>query len=324
MARILLSVHNRANRHLLREWLSESHEVFAADCAQDIKDVELWIVDSVKIEVLQGAIDALKEEVAPLFLPVLLIVHREDVGLATHHLWRSVDEVITTPISRVELQARLQQLLNTRSMSKRLKALGVQQTNEKLQVAFLQTVELATRLSEARDPYTSGHERRVADIAVAIGREMGLSEQQLLGLRVEGLLHDVGKIAVPSEILSRTGKLSRIEYELIKTHAAAGYEVLIEVDFPWPVAQVALQHHERIDGSGYPRGLKGEEILLEARITAVADVIEAMSNHRPYRPAMGLQHGLREIEENRGLKYDSLVVDATLMIFRKRGYTVPA
>ncbi|MFY9328984.1 MAG: HD domain-containing phosphohydrolase [Georgfuchsia sp.] len=193
---------------------------------------------------------------------------------------------------------------------------------EQLKTAVMSTVEVATTMSEMRDPYTSGHERRVAEIANAIGVELGLDESQQEGLQVAGHLHDVGKITIPSEILSKPGKLSAIEYQMIQGHAQSGYEVLKSVEFPWPVAQVALQHHERMDGSGYPQGLKGKDILLEARIMAVADVVEAMSSHRPYRPGLGIEAALAEIERGRGTSYDPVVTDACLKLFREKGYAL--
>ncbi len=189
-----------------------------------------------------------------------------------------------------------------------------------LEAAFMHTVEVATTLSEMRDPYTAGHERRVAEIAVAIGAELGFDAQRLQGMRIAGSLHDVGKISIPSEILSKPGKLTDIEYLMVKGHPQAGYEILKSVEFPWPVAQVALQHHERMDGSGYPQGLKGEEILFEARIMSVADVVEAMSSHRPYRAGLGIDKALAEIERGRGSAYDPVVVDACLKLFRENGY----
>jgi len=193
-----------------------------------------------------------------------------------------------------------------------------------LEIAFMQTVEVATALSEMRDPYTAGHERRVAEIAAAIGAELGLDARRQEGLRVAGHLHDIGKITIPSEILSKPGKLSAIEFQLVQGHAQASYDVLKGVEFPWPVAQVALQHHERIDGSGYPQGLKGEAILLEARIMAVADVVEAMSSHRPYRAGLGIDMALAEIERGRGTAYDADAADACLRLFRKKCYKLPA
>jgi PAS domain S-box-containing protein len=195
---------------------------------------------------------------------------------------------------------------------------------EQIKTAFVSTVEVATTLSEMRDPYTAGHERRVAEIAVAIGAELGFDASRQEGLRVAGHLHDIGKMTIPAEILSKPGKLSAIEFQLIQGHAQASYDVLKGVEFPWPVAEVALQHHERIDGSGYPQRLKGEAILLEARIMAVADVVEAMSSHRPYRVGRGIEAALQEIERGRGSVYDTDVADACLKLFREKGYAIPA
>ncbi len=192
-----------------------------------------------------------------------------------------------------------------------------------LQDAFMNTVEVAMNLSEMRDPYTAGHERRVAEIAVAISAELGFDAQRQQGMRVAGYLHDIGKITIPAEILSKPGKLNDIEYTLIKGHAQASYDVLKNVDFPWPVAQVALQHHERIDGSGYPQGLKGQGIIIEARILAVADVVEAMSSHRPYRAGLGIEKAMAEIERGRGTAYDEEVANACLRLFKEKGYHLP-
>lgn len=200
----------------------------------------------------------------------------------------------------------------------------VQHQLKQLESAFMSTVEVATTLSEMRDPYTAGHERRVGKIAAAIGAELGLGAQRQEGLRVAGYLHDIGKIMIPAEILSKPGRLSAIEFQLIQAHARASYDVLKDVEFPWPVAQVALQHHERMDGSGYPQGLKGEAILFETRIVAVADVIEAMSSHRPYRVGLGIVAALAEIERGSGSVYDQVVADACLRLFREKGYVVPA
>jgi len=192
-----------------------------------------------------------------------------------------------------------------------------------LNASFMSTVKVATIISEMRDPYTAGHERRVAEIACAIGAELGLDAERLVGLRVAGHLHDIGKITIPSEILSKPGKIINIEYEFLKMHAQAGYDVLREVAFPWPVALVALQHHERMDGSGYPQKLRGEEILLESRIIAVADVVEAISSHRPYRAALGIDAGLQEIQRGRGTAYDQEVVDACLRVFQEKHFEFP-
>ena len=191
---------------------------------------------------------------------------------------------------------------------------------EQLKTAFMGTVEVATTLCELRDPYTSGHQRRVGMLAQAIGAEIGLDAHRIEGLRVAGYLHDIGKMMVPAEILSKPGKLTLVEYQLIQGHSQAGYEALRNVTFPWPLADVALQHHERMDGSGYPQGLKGDAILLEARIMSVADVVEAIASHRPYRPGLGIDAALEEITLHRGTRFDQNVVDACIRLFRQRDY----
>lgn len=196
--------------------------------------------------------------------------------------------------------------------------------NEELREALMNTVGVAMSLSEMRDPYTAGHERRVAEIAVAISAALGFDTDRQEGIRVAGCLHDVGKIMVPAEILSKPGRLTDNEYNLVREHAQAGYEVLSQVSFPWPVAEVAWQHHERMDGSGYPNQRTSDELLLESRIMAVADTVEAMSSHRPYRPGLGIDKALAELERGRGTAYDREVVDACLHLFREGGYSIPA
>jgi len=186
---------------------------------------------------------------------------------------------------------------------------------DKLQRALEGTIQAIGLTTETRDPYTAGHQRRVTLLASAIAREMGLSEEQVESIRVAGLVHDIGKMSVPAEILSKPSKLTEIEFGLIKAHPQVAYDILATIEFPWPIAQIVLQHHERMDGSGYPQGLKGEEIVLEARILAVADVVEAMASHRPYRPALGVEKSLEEICDNKDKLYDSGVVDACVQLF---------
>ncbi|MDO8272787.1 MAG: GAF domain-containing protein [Gammaproteobacteria bacterium] len=193
---------------------------------------------------------------------------------------------------------------------------------KRLQEAVFATTAAVSQMVELRDPYTAGHERRVGELAAAIAAEMGLDEDLQRGLRVAGAVHDVGKIMVPSEILSKPGSLSSVEYEFIKQHAEQGYQILKDIAFPWPVAEVARQHHERLDGSGYPRGLKGNDIIIEARITAVADVVESMSSHRPYRPMRGIELALQEIERGAGVIYDAEAAAACLRLFREKGFVI--
>lgn len=195
---------------------------------------------------------------------------------------------------------------------------------ERLEKAFLGTTLAVSQLVELRDPYTAGHEKRVGELAAAIAAELGYDEHMQNGLRAAGALHDVGKMMVPVEILSKPGKLTPIEMDLIRLHPEEGYKVLKDVPFPWPVADVARQHHERLDGSGYPQGLRGEQICFEARIIAVADLVESMSSHRPYRAARGLDQALAEMEAGSGTLYDPVVVAACLRLFRDKGYRLEA
>lgn len=189
-----------------------------------------------------------------------------------------------------------------------------------LQQSLEQSIQTIAATVEARDPYTAGHQRRVSELATAIAVEMGLPKEQVNGIHLAAIIHDLGKIQVPSEILSKSGKLSNIEFMLIQTHPQAGYDILKEVEFPWPIAQMILQHHEKLDGSGYPQGLMGEQILLEARIITVSDVVEAMSSHRPYRSALGIDAALEEITRGRGRIYDPAVVDTCLRLFNEKGF----
>lgn len=183
------------------------------------------------------------------------------------------------------------------------------------------TVRAISVMVEMRDPYTAGHQARVAELAAAIAMGMGLSQEQVHGIRVAGMVHDLGKIHVPAEILSKPGKLNDIEFTLIKTHPLAGFDILKDIDFPWPIAQIVLQHHERLDGSGYPLGLRGDQICTGARILSVADVVEAISSHRPYRPGLGIDAALMEIIRLRGSFYEPQAVDVCVALFREQGYT---
>lgn len=195
---------------------------------------------------------------------------------------------------------------------------------ERLQKSMESTISAVARMVELRDPYTTGHQQRVAELAVAIGRAMGLPEQTVYGLHLAGIVHDLGKIRIPAEILSNPGKLTKIENEMIRTHPEAGYDILKNVDFLWPIAQTVLQHHERIDGSGYPAGLKGDQILLEAKIVGVADVVEAIASHRPYRASLGLDAALKELTDHRGQLYDPEVVDTCVRLFREKTFSFEA
>jgi PAS domain S-box-containing protein/putative nucleotidyltransferase with HDIG domain len=193
-----------------------------------------------------------------------------------------------------------------------------------LRKALGATISAMAVMVETRDPYTAGHQRRVADLARAIATEMRLPSDRIDGVRMAGMLHDIGKISIPSEILTKPTQLTALEFNLIKTHPDSGYAILKDIEFPWPIARIVLEHHERVNGSGYPSKLKENEILLESKIMSVADVVEAISSNRPYRPSKGLEVALEEITKNKGVLYDEKVVDACLRLFREKSYTLAA
>lgn len=202
----------------------------------------------------------------------------------------------------------------------RRSATHLRQSLEDLREAMVGTVEAMAFATELRDPYTAGHQRRVSELAFAIANEMGLAEEQASTIRLAGMIHDVGKLSVPVELLTRPGRLSETEFHLIKAHPQAGYDILRRIQLPWPIAEITLQHHERLDGSGYPSGLRGGAILLAARVLAVADVVEAMAFHRPYRASLGVENALQEISGNRAVLYDPNVVDACLRLFKTQAF----
>ncbi|PID39416.1 MAG: two-component system response regulator [Proteobacteria bacterium] len=252
-------------------------------------------------------------------------------GLVNNYAYEEIiaqgaSDFIEKPIRLAEIVARLKRVLLERRPRAQLKraaeelSLNMQRIQQAME-GFVQAIALAV---EMRDPYTSGHQHRVSDLADAIGREMNLSEDRVYGLKMASVIHDLGKITIPGEILCKPGKLSKPEYEMIKTHAQSGYDILKKIDFPWPLADIVLQHHERLDGSGYPRGLSGEQILLEARILSVADVFETIGSHRPYRPSLGIQKAISELTENQDRLYDPDVVRACLVLFNEKGYQLQA
>jgi len=228
-------------------------------------------------------------------------------------------EINTNPVQSMGRQRIV--LSFVRDINERKKAEEkLQDTLESLRKAVGTTIQVMVSAIEARDPYTSGHQVRSANLARTIATEMGLSPDKIEGIRMAASIHDIGKLSIPAEILSKPTKLSEIEFSLIKEHALNGYEMLKTVESPWPLAEIVYQHHERMDGSGYPRKLKGDEIIIEARILIVADVVEAMASHRPYRPTLGIDAAMAEIEKNSGIFYDKAVADACLRLFREKGY----
>lgn len=196
----------------------------------------------------------------------------------------------------------------------------LKQSFERLQKGLEDTIQTIAMIVETRDPYTAGHQRQVDKLATAIAREMGLSEDKIRGIHTAAVIHDIGKIYVPAEMLSKPGHLTNIEYDIMKTHPQVSYDILKRIEFPWPVADIVYQHHERLNGSGYPKGLKDGQILTEAKILAVADVVESMASHRPYRPTIGMDKALAEINRNKGILYDPEVVDVCTKLFTEKGF----
>lgn len=242
-------------------------------------------------------------------------------------------DFISKPFQREELLARVRTHLELSRLRASLEAQvaertaqlsqsteDLKQSLEKLHKSMEGIIQVVALTVETRDPYTAGHQRRVAELSGTIAREMGLPPEKIEGLRMAAMIHDLGKINVPTEILIKPTKLSDIEFSLIKVHAEVGYSILKDIDFPWPVARMVLEHHERINGSGYPNKLTGEELLIESRIMAVADVVEAIATYRPYRPALGIETALEEISKNKGILYDPEVVDACLRLFKEKGF----
>lgn len=237
-------------------------------------------------------------------------------------------DFISKPFQHDELLARVRTHIELVRLRGGLEAQVALRTEEllrsyrKMQDLLTKTVQAMAAVVEAKDPYTAGHQHRVAELTRAIASDMGLAAEKIDGLGMASLVHDIGKISIPSEILSMPRKLTPVEFILIQNHVQAGYDILKGIEFPWPIARIILEHHERMDGSGYPAGLKGESLLLESRILAVADVVEAMASHRPYRPAFGISTALDELAKSRGTLFDPVVVDSCLRLFNEKGYSI--
>lgn len=268
----------------------------------------------------------LKANIATASIPVIFITAMNDTINKTKGFELGAIDYITKPFHTAEVRARIHTHISLEQMRNQL----LMQNQHLEQCVALKTAELRemleaciismARMVEIRDPYTAGHQQRVAHLACTIAGRLGLSKNEIEGIRIAGLLHDVGKIRIPVAILARAGELLEAEMDFIKMHPAIGFEILGNIPFPWPVARAVLQHHERLDGSGYPGGLLAGDILLEAKILTVSDVTEAKSSFRPYRPALGIAAGMEEIKKYRGLYYDKEIVDVCSAIIEE-GFT---
>ena len=263
-------------------------------------------------------------------IPIIFITAMTETVNKTKGFELGAVDYITKPFHAAEVKARIRTHLSLKEMRQQLKNQNViledqvaQKTAEIRQILNASIRSMALMV-EIRDPYTAGHQQRVAELACAIAEKMGLPTSTIDGIRIAGILHDVGKIRIPVAILSRAGQLLDAEYEMLKIHPQVSYEIIKDIPFPWPVAQMVLQHHERLDGSGYPQGLKEDEILKEAKILAVADVMEANSSFRPYRPARGIEAAMEKLSAQKGTRYDAEAVEACLALFNDKSFTFDA
>jgi len=229
---------------------------------------------------------------------------------------KTKDQLIKEMQKMREKVAGLEEVkLECNQVDKKLK-----QSYKKLQKIIEGTAHIITKVVELRDPYSIGHQQRVSKLATAIAQEMELPQDKIEGTKIASLVHDIGKVDLPTEIISKPSKLVEVEFNLIKNYPNVGYDILKKVDFPWPIAEIVLQHQEKIDGSGYPRGLKGDEICIEAKILGVANVVEAMSSYKSYRPALSIDEALTEIYKNKNILFDPEVVDTCLKLFKEKDF----
>ena len=325
---ILIVDDNATNIDLLVNTLTEDYRLgIAKKGANAIDYAGKYHPDLILLDIVMPEMDGyevcarLKANPDTRSIPLIFITAMSETINKTKGFELGAVDYITKPFHTAEVKARVQAHIALEGMKTQLRSQNVlleqmveQKTTEIKEMLHASICSMALMV-EIRDPYTAGHQQRVAQLACAIAGKMGLSAKMIEGIRIAGLLHDVGKIRIPVSILNRTGKLLDAEMEVIKIHPQISFEILKNIPFPWPCAQMVFQHHERLDGSGYPLGLQGDEILLEARILMIADVTEAESSFRPYRPAQGIEVALAELRQHRGKLYDAVAVDACLELF---------
>jgi PAS domain S-box-containing protein/putative nucleotidyltransferase with HDIG domain len=322
------------DRRLAEKELKESEEKYRT-VFENTGTAMIIIEEDMTISVANRQVEQLsgyfKEEIENKMKWTELVIPEDLERMKEYHLLRRKEKESTPTSYEFSLRNKLGEIKNiwlkvgmipgTKKSVASLTDITARKTYEgKLKKSIEDVIYTIGKITETRDPYTSGHQLKVSKLSTAIAQEMKLPQDKIEGIRIASLVHDIGKISIPSEILSKPSKLSEIEYRLIKNHSQIGYDILKSIEFPWPVAEIVLQHQERLNGSGYPQGLKGDDILLEAKIIAVADVIEAMSSHRPYRPALGINKALEEIFINRGILYVPEVVDACIKLFKEKDF----
>lgn len=327
---ILIVDDNRQNRDLLfRKLGRDSNSVSVAasgrealdmlrNASYDIILLDLMMPGRNGYEVLQD----IKSDDSLRNIPVIMLSGLDEIDHVARCIELGAEDYLQKPYDTVLLKARIGACLERKKLRDMEEAYLEHQRFQRIRKALDETVQAMALAFEMKDPFTAGHQRRVSELCCAIATEMDLSNDTRECLRFAGTIHDIGKISVPAEILSKPTKLNDAETFLLQTHSQVGYDILKKIEFPWPVARIILQHHERLDGSGYPNHLSGEAILFEAKILAVADVLEAIALHRPYRPSLGIDQALAEITLNRGVLYDPDAVDACLRLFKEKGYKI--
>ncbi len=331
---LLIVDDNTTNIDLLVGTLKSEYRLgIAKNGASALAYVEKQTPDLILLDIMMPQMDGyevcrrLQADPVAAPIPVIFITAMDDTQSKTKGFELGAVDFITKPFHASEVKARIKTHLSIAQMRLALKSQNkiladkVARQTAEIQQMLDAAIRSMSRMVEIRDPYTAGHQQRVARLACAIAEKMGLSSDFIAGLRIAGCLHDVGKIRIPVSILSRAGELEAAELEMIKIHPQISFEILHDIPFPWPVAQAVYQHHERLDGSGYPRGLSGDDILLEAKILAVADTTEATSSFRPYRPANGIEAALLKIEQGKGKLFDADVVEACQALFTEGAFT---
>ena len=339
VARVLVVDDEKNIRITLRAFLEDEGYVVEvaedATRAQALLSADLWdlVVSDIVLPGVSG-VDLLKAiRAAAPDVQVIMMTGEPTVETATEAVRAGACDYLTKPVGKdaiLRAVARAVQMKHVVDEKRRLEEENlhyrdtleqlVAKRTEELRLALEGTIHAMAAAVESRDPYTAGHQQRVAVLARRMAQEMGLPEERVMATYYAGIVHDLGKISVPAEILSSPAKLSKAAMDIIREHPATAFEILKGIAFPWPIAEIVRQHHERLDGSGYPQGLSGDAISTEARILAVADVVEAMASHRPYRPALGIEAALNEITEKRNTFYDAKAVDACVRLFREQGF----
>lgn len=342
---ILIVDDNPANLRLLTDTLSrQGYKVRVASSGeQTLKTVAMRPPELILLDICMPGMDGfevcakLQQNPVTEAIPIIFLSALSDIEDKLHAFALGGADYITKPFQAEEVLMRVSNQLELcrsrqalqlayNQMEQRAEAKSRElvtaqyeqlRVTEQLKNSLEQTINVIVMALEKRDPYTAGHQRNVAEVSVAIAERIGFDPQAIEGLRLGAMIHDIGKIYVPAEILTRPGRISEIELRLIKTHPEVGYDIIKGIEFPWPIAQMVRQHHERLDGSGYPLGLKDNEIVYEAKIIAVADVIDAMSSHRPYRPAVGLAAAIDELDKHKGLQYAGDIVETAISLFNE-------